>query len=125
MRSLVIDSNILIYHLKEEETVRQAISQWSHEGNQMYISAITRTEVLAAPVLKEGEEEEIEDLLDQFILITVDAQIADVAARIWRLYRLKLGDSIIGATAVLLNAAIVTRNVSDFKKIPSLEIIAL
>ena len=125
MRSLVFDSNILIYHLKEEEGVRRAISEWAHEGNQLYISAITRTEVLAAPVLREGEEEEIIYLLDQFVLISVDAQIADLAARIRRLCRVTLGDSLIAATALVLNAALVTRNIKDFKKISPLEIIPL
>lgn len=125
MQSLLIDSNILIYHLKGEEKVRRALSQWSHEKNRLFISAITRIEVLAAPVLQEGEEAGIEELLSEFTLINVDIQIADVAARIRRLYRLKLGDSIIGATTLLLNASIVTRNVRDFKKVPSLEIIRL
>lgn len=125
MRSLIIDSNILIYHLKGEEVVRPMLTKWFREENHLFVSAITRIEVLAAPVLEEGEETKIQMLLDQFTLITVDAQIADVAARIRRMLHLKLGDSIIAATALLMNAALVTRNVRDFKKVSLLEIVPL
>ena len=120
MRSFVIDSNILIYHLQGEEAVRMAIARWSREGDRLFISAITRIEVLAAPVMKEGEEGQIARLLDQFVLLPVEGQVADIAARIRRHYRLELGDSIIAATALLHNASVVTRNVKDFRKVNEL-----
>jgi len=125
MRSLIIDSNILIYHLKGEEVVTRTLTKWFREESHLFVSAITRVEVLAAPALEEGEETKIQLLLDQFTLITVDAQIADIAARIRRMFHLKLGDSIIAATALLINADLVTRNVRDFRKIPLLEIVPL
>lgn len=74
-------------------------------------------------MLREDEEAYIHQLLLQFLLVSVDEQIADMAARIRRLYRPHLGDSIIAATALLLNAPLVTRNVRDFKKIPDFPLI--
>ncbi|MBN2893610.1 MAG: PIN domain-containing protein [Bacteroidales bacterium] len=38
-------------------------------------------------------------------------------------YNLKLGDSIIGATAILNDLIVVTRNEKDFKKIPDLSVL--
>ena len=103
----------------------QALETWLLGGTPLCISAITRIELLAAPVLRAGEEAEILNLLEQFILVPVDAQVADVAARVRRAHRLELGDSIIAATALLRNTALVTRNVRDFRKVTNLEIMAL
>ena len=125
MPSLTIDSNILIYHLQGEATVRDLLERWFREGNHLFISVITRLELLAAPILRNGEEKVILELLNHFLLIPVDAQIADLAARIRRTYGLKLGDSIIAATAVLLNATLVTRNLRDFKKVKGLPILKI
>ena len=125
MGPFTLDSNILIYHLKEDRSVAQALETWLLGGTPLFISAITRIELLAAPVLRAGEEAEILNLLEQFILVPVDAQVADVAARVRRAHRLELGDSIIAATALLRNTALVTRNVRDFRKVTNLEIMAL
>lgn len=122
MASFTLDSNILIYHLKQDAIVTRTLKKWLLAGEPLFISAITRIEVLAAPILKEEEEKQIIRLLEQFLLIPVDTRITDNAARIRRTYRLKLGDSIIAATALILNSILVTRNVRDFKRIKELQI---
>lgn len=123
MGSYTLDSNALIYHLKGEAAVRDRIEAWLLEGSRLFISAITRIELLAAPVMTPDDEAPILHLLEQFTLVPVEAQVADLAARIRRIYRLELGDSIIAATAILMNAPLVTRNFRDFKKIAELEIV--
>lgn len=125
MQMLTLDSNILIYHLQGDGAVRDALEHWLLQRDFLFISAITRIEVLAAPTLKPEEEMEIRLFLDRFRLLSVDTAIADVAARIRRTYRLKLGDSIIAATALLTSSSLVTRNLRDFKKISELKIVAL
>ncbi len=125
MPSYVIDSNILIYHLKEEPAITQFLEDLLTENDHAFVSAITRTEVLAAPVMQEGEDQRIIILLNKFHTIPVDLYIADTAARIRRMYRLTLGDSIIAATAFMFNSTLVTRNVRDFKKVPELQILPL
>ena len=118
-------AGILIYHLQGEKAIRDLLEQWFEERRRLFISAITRIELLAAPILREDEEALIQNFLNQFILLPVDAQTADVAARIRRIYRLKLGDSIIAASAILTNSILATRNVRDFKKITELGLLAL
>lgn len=125
MNSFTLDSNILIYHLKKDLKVTGRLEEWLLGGEPLFISAITRIEVLAAPILQEDEEKQILLLLEQFFLIPVDTQITDSAARIRRIYRLKLGDSIIAATALILHSTLVTRNVRDFKPIKELRVYAL
>lgn len=53
----------------------------------------------------------------------VGEAVADAAILLLRQRRMKLGDALIGATALLYNLPLVTRNVDDFKHIPGLQII--
>ena len=125
MPSRVIDSNILIYHLAHDPRVTDALTEWMLDSERLFISAITRIEVLAAPTMQPEEELRIRLLLDRFLLVSVDTQIADTAAHIRHTYRLTLGDSIIAATAVLTRSSLVTRNIRDFKKVPGLTLTSL
>lgn len=125
MGPFTLDSNILIYHLQEDRAVTRALEEWLLGGTPLFISVITRIELIAAPTLRNDDEAKILRFLDQFILVPVDAQIADVAARVRRSHRLALGDSIIAATALLRNAALVTRNVRDFAKVTGLGVITI
>ena len=125
MPSRVIDSNILIYHLAHDPRVTDALTEWMLGGERLFISAITRIEVLAAPTMQPEEELRIHLLLDRFLFVSVDARIADTAARIRCLYRLTLGGSIIAATALLTNSSLVTRNTRDFKKVSGLVLVSL
>ena|SRR3989344_6545974 len=123
MLSRVIDSNILIYHLERDPVITATLVEWMLGRKPLFISAITRIEVLAAPAMKPEEELRIHRLLGQFLLVPVDARISDTAARIRRTYRLKLGDSIVAATALLTSSTLVTRNIRDFKKISELSLL--
>ena len=125
MPPFTIDTNILIYHLKRDENVTSNLERWFLSENRLFISTITRLEILAAPVLLEDEERQILNLLNKFFIIPVDVQIADAAAHIRRTHKLKLGDSIIAATAILTNSTLVTRNLRDFKKVSLLNIMPL
>lgn len=98
---------------------------WLQEGERLFISEITRLELLAVPGLSRTEELAIRELLNLFVSVSVDARIAEVAAAIKRNYRLRLGDSIIAATAYLTNSRLVTRNLRDFKKIKEIHSEAL
>lgn len=123
MSSYTLDTNVLIYHLDGEKAVHRTLERWLLGGDRLFISAITRLEVLAAPVLEQNEIMTIQALLEQFILIPVDARVADAAASIRRLYRIKLGDSIIAATAYLMNSVLLTRNTQDFKQVENLQLL--
>jgi len=125
MQAYTLDSNILIYHLKGETKVPERIESWLLGGDRLFISAITRIELLAAPAMTLNDERLILALLVQFTLVPVEAQVADLAAKIRRAHRVELGDSIIAATALLVNTPLVTRNTRDFKKIKGLSLFAL
>ncbi|MDZ4285045.1 MAG: type II toxin-antitoxin system VapC family toxin, partial [Patescibacteria group bacterium] len=122
--SYTVDSNILIYHLNGDEAATTFLAARANARDRLFISAITRIELLAAPALRAGEEKLILQLLAQCILIPVDLQVADSAAHIRREYRLRLGDSIIAATALLFNTPLVTHD-QRFKQVRELVVLAL
>ena len=71
--------------------------------------------------------EEDEDLFESWFADLAVQEVSEVilrrAAALRRERRMKLGDSIIGATALVIGANLVTRNEGDFKHIPGLQII--
>ncbi|HBG05745.1 MAG: hypothetical protein A2075_06150 [Geobacteraceae bacterium GWC2_58_44] len=62
-------------------------------------------------------------LLDSLNEIPLDNEIKSTAITIRRLYRLKLPDAIIAATALHLGLPLVTRNSKDFKDLPDLKLL--
>lgn len=62
-------------------------------------------------------------LLDICRFVPVNVAVADAAARIRRETGLKLPDALIAATALLQDAALVSANGKDFRRVPGLVLI--
>jgi predicted nucleic acid-binding protein len=102
--AFLLDSNIIIYSYSNEfEYLRELIISES-----CTISEISRIEVLGYHGLKKEEDKYFRDIFDQ-------------AINIRKKYNLKLGDSLIAATAMVNNLEIYTRNLSDFERVKGLK----
>ena len=77
--------------------------------------------VLAFPDLSEHEEMEIRQFLLDFVTLKVDDPIAEETIAIRKKYKLKLGDALIAATAIMHDAVLVSRNEKDFGKVEGLK----
>ena len=121
---MVIDSNILIDYLNGEEQVIETLSKWKLSGRSLLISSISRAEILASPSLNPMQITEIGDFLEEFISISFDDRIADMAARLRRDYRIKFPDAGIAATALIQRMPLVTRD-RQFVRVPELEVIEI
>ncbi|MGH7141178.1 MAG: PIN domain-containing protein [Minisyncoccia bacterium] len=77
---------------------------------------------LKLPSLTPSDIRAIEDVLAFCIVIHTNPRITRLAGELRRLYRVKTIDAIIAATALFASSTLLTRNVRDFKKIPSLEV---
>jgi predicted nucleic acid-binding protein len=86
-------------------------------------SAISRLEIFGFPGLTTTDEQTFEALLRQFVEVGVDNPVLAEAIRLRRLVRMKTPDAIIGATALLNQASLVTRNIADFKHTPGLTVV--
>jgi len=104
----LLDSNILIDQLRLVPQARAELARYDDRA----ISIITWIEVMvgAPPAL----EDSTRVFLSGFVVVNVDASIAEEASQLRRAYRLKLPDAIIWASARRTGRLFVTRNTKDF-----------
>ncbi len=113
----LIDTNIIIYYLDNQEKAVEFIQ--NNYQSVLYVSIITVIEVLSFKFSSAEQEKIVRKFLeDNFIWLTIDNKIIDKTAKIRQEKKIKTPDAIIGATAVIHNLKIVTRNDKDFKHLP-------
>ncbi len=117
-----LDTNVVLYYLNKEEEVISLISNLVAQNSALTVATVSEVELFAYPNLSETEETNIRNILKTIYSIPLDSRIANQAAILKRTHTMKLGDSIIAATAVLTGSTLLTRNVRDFKKIPGLKL---
>ena len=86
-------------------------------------SAMSRLEVFGFPGLTPQGEQRFATLLAQFHEVLVSTEVIDAAIRLRRQLRIKAPDAIVAATVLFEQANLVTRNVSDFKRVPGLSVV--
>lgn len=121
---MTLDTNILIAYLNNEPRVVKTLSDWKSSGRILFISSISRAEILALPKLSPNETEKIRNFLNSFLSIPFDDSVAENAALLKRIYRLKLPDAGIAATALTRNLPLVTRD-RRFRKIREITVIEI
>jgi len=99
----VFDSNSIIDHVEQRRRLKQ--------GKQ-FVSVVTEMEVLAKQDLSDSEEAERKALLSKLTVVPLNDEIKETAIRIRRFGkpRPKLPDAIVAATAVALDAPLVTQD---------------
>src|SRR5437867_9388427 len=117
-----LDSNAIIEAVAGIPSAGRALHQ-ATSCEWCGYSAISRLEVFGFPKLTSADERALETLLDQFDEVAITEQVITEGIRIRRLIRMKAPDAIIAASALLNQAAVVTRNVADFKGVPGLIVV--
>ena len=87
------------------------------------ISIVSYIEALGYHRLPEAELQSLERFIGEVQLIPLTDNIADQAIHLRQQRRMGLGDSIIAATAMTHNLALVTHNTEDFRWINGLELL--
>ncbi len=118
----ILDTNAIIYYLEGEEPATAKIEDLFRGDHTIYVSAITEVELLRFARLTDVDYLKIGVFLSTVASIPVDSTIARVAGLVGRLYEVPLADSVIAATALLMESEVVTRNVRDFTKINGLRV---
>lgn len=117
MADLLLDTSVLIRHLRQRSPVAGFLLRWGQQGS-LFISVVTRAEILAG--MRPEEEAVTTQLLDALDSLAVTSHIADRAGRvIFQLARqgiqLSFPDALIAATALEHQLSVVTTNVAHFE----------
>ena len=111
VNKFLLDTNIILYLLGGRLAENLPIGDY-------YVSVITEIELLSYPNLDAKTEENIRSFLAQLKLINLNNAIKTKAIQLRREYKIKLPDAIIVATALILNAPLLSNdlrlnNISD------------
>lgn len=114
--SVVVDTSILIDVLRGGSEARDLLRRERGNG-PLHASEITRLEVLAGMRLK--EEDRTRALFRAFVWHPLDEELTEIAGELGRRWLqshsgIDSADLAIAATAVALNARLLTRNVRHF-----------
>jgi len=101
--SVVLDTNIVLYLLKGDDKLEALL-----QGANVFLSVITKVELLSHPDLDEAGEQVIRELLQNVKLMEFTSTIQERAVLLRRQFKMKLPDAVIAATAAFLNIRLIT-----------------
>ncbi len=114
----LLDSNILIYSAGPQFThLKKLVSDPDN-----FVSAISKVEVLGFNGLSAQEQTYFNSIFQILQVLEVDEQTIEKAIEIRKKKRIKLGDALIAATALVHDLELNTRNVGDFNNINGLKL---
>jgi predicted nucleic acid-binding protein len=119
----LLDTNILIYYFYDEPEVQPIFDEIEAGDAEAFYSPISWVELLCYPALTEEQANEMREFLRLIKCVSLTESVLDRAAQIRRDYRLKLGDGVIAACALVEGCVLVTRNAKDFKRVDGLTIL--
>jgi predicted nucleic acid-binding protein len=105
---LVSDSSVIINHLNGKLDLEAFFSDIPDA--ERYISIITAIEVLSKQGMTAGEEKTITSFLDQFAVVDITQRVKNEAIVIRRATKMKLPDAVIAATAIALDATLLSND---------------
>jgi len=118
----LIDTNILIYVSKDQIPSENLTKVQQIFRNSFNISVINEIELLGGRNIDEQKYIYFKKFLSLSNVYHLNDEIKLQTIEIRRKFNLKTPDAIIGATALVNNFILVTRNTKDFNRIDGLEI---
>jgi predicted nucleic acid-binding protein len=82
--AILIDTSVLIDHLRGHEGARRALREAAESGERLAASVLTKVEILAG--MRTGEERATRRLLDSLDLIDTDDAVAELAGMLANRY---------------------------------------
>ena len=116
---MLLDSNLFIYAILPEYAL---LREWCI-AQDIRASDVTRIEVLGYHRLSEKDKADLNSLFELASIYPISASIVDSAIRLRQTRKIKLGDSIIAATALEHRQTLATRNMKDFEWIEGLKVV--
>ena len=107
MNKAVYDTRFFsqLYYSKDEPLLKKIKAEKARK--EKYVSAVVVHEIYSLAISREGREIaklKVAFLKQDFKILPVDSQIAEISAELRQKYKLSMGDSMIAATAMSQNA---------------------
>jgi predicted nucleic acid-binding protein len=130
---LILDTNVFIHIERSQKPID--FSQWQNEG-EAFISIITVSELLVGVHRANDESRRlkraafVEAVIAKLPILPFDTESARIHAQVFALLTSKgqmIGahDLIIAATALRYDYAVLTANLSEFERVPNLNVLPL
>lgn len=118
----LVDSNVLIDYVAERFTPAQLSKLDDLFDQELNISVITRIETLGFNASTE-EEQKMQLFFKAAKVMGLSEEVVVKTIVLRRTTKLKTPDAIIAATALVHDYTLLSRNLSDFSKVPDLKIL--
>ena len=115
----LIDSNAVIDYLSNRLPKSGMSFMNDVVDKAANVSVITKMEVLGFQV-PEDDYNVLSEFMDDALVLFLTDEIVDICIDIRKREKIKLPDAIIAATALAYDLDLITRNISDFKKVAAL-----
>ena len=117
----LLDTNAVIYYLKAAFPPKAMNVLHNVVDEQPMVSVFSKIELLGFNAINSQEQSVTETFINGALVFELDETVTSKTIALRKLYRIKLPDAIIAATAIAYNLTLLTRNTSDFIKIPDLK----
>lgn len=115
--TLVPDSNSIIYFLGANPEIIPLLDQKVH-----YVSVISEIEILGFQFKSNADLYAVKKYLCSVKIIPFNNEIKEIAIRLKREYKAKVGDAIVSATAIYFDLPFISAD-KNFKKIKELKLV--
>ncbi len=113
---VLLDTNIFIY------LAADILSTKILPKDDIVFCSITKVEALGYPDISVQENNYLIELLSACVQLDITESVLQVAIKLRQDRKMKLGDSLIAATAIVNNCDLWTSNTDDFKHIHGLKL---
>lgn len=121
MTGYLLDTNSVIYFFSGEGKISELIKK---ARNEIYISFITKIELLCFEVDDKETQRKINEFLKEIRIIFIDDEIIAHTITYRKKYKMKVPDAIICATSRVLGLTLVTGDKLLQKKVEGINIIS-
>jgi predicted nucleic acid-binding protein len=116
---IIADTNLIIYSVP---AANAALNAWFAK-EAPFVSVVSYVEALGYHRHTAEDKLALEKFFARSVMLEIDKQVLMKAIELKQMRRMKLGDALIAATALVHDCTLATHNTADFAWIPNLSLV--